>query len=186
MTPPDHRRFTLLDAIVLIAATAAGLGLAREGMTGPAMARLSFEGGLLDRPLFYGTIVMTALLAAWSPAALILAARGPRQSWKRLARQSGFLLNASALAAALVITLRYGLQAAISTNRGPTLLMHVLSVGLPSEVGLFVAGAAFALLLLGRPGPAPAWIDRLAFALGISWVMLTVLTWARFFAMIAA
>ncbi len=186
MPPPDRRRFTLLDAIVLVAATAAGLGLAREGMTGPAMARLSFENGLIERPLYFGAIVMTALLATWSPAALILAARGPRRSWKRLARRSGFLLNASAIAAVLVIALRYGLQAAISTNRGPTLVMHTLSVGLPSEVGLFVAGAAFALLLLGRPGPAPTWIDRLAFALGISWVVLTGLTWVRFFAMIAS
>ncbi len=57
--------------------------------------------------------------------------------------------------------------------------MHVVSTGLPGDVGFFVVGSLVALALFRRLRPRPVWTDRLGWALGWAWVGMVFLTWSR-------
>ncbi len=72
MSPSTRRRITLLDLLILIAATAAGLALLRVCRTGLGAQTLSSRPGALTAS--YITTAETyasALLAPWSLALLV-------------------------------------------------------------------------------------------------------------------
>jgi hypothetical protein len=114
MPPPRSRPFTVLDAMILVAATAGGIAVIRPGaqhfgQESDVVSRFEFLASYFSpsRTLHSYWEVFDAiswiirgfqpLLLAWTVAFLILRLRKPRPIGPRLARQPGFVA-ASAVA----------------------------------------------------------------------------------------
>jgi hypothetical protein len=153
--PSSHRRFNLLDIMVLVVVTGAGLGwywayVQKAGQyfgTTPGMSRAlsnAYWGGQWA-PFLVSTTV----------AVFIVRLRVPRPTWRRLRSQPGWVACASALAVSLFFlaeTLgRFLVRDAM--GRRVTIMLDSLAVQFGvtlRETGLAVAAAWMALLLTGR------------------------------------
>ncbi len=97
MNRPDRRTFKITDAMVLIAATAVGLALARGAypydLLRPRVG--SYLSWLLNGP-------SSCLVAAWAMAVVVLRLRRPRPPRRRLVRQPGFVAGVASLMAMLL------------------------------------------------------------------------------------
>src|SRR5262245_18876219 len=101
------RRFTIADGLILVAATAAGLAIIKDGVLGVAMPRTLAgflrrpPGGWWSKKLLVrgaGALAMVApCVVAWTLAYMIIRLRGPRPPMRRLARQPGFAVGIAAL-----------------------------------------------------------------------------------------
>jgi hypothetical protein len=196
MRPSLARRCTLLDAMILIAATAIGFGLAR------AYSLVVLNNELTPYPLVpkvFLTVwvhILAALpvVAMWSIGVFVLNWRRPRRPLRQLARQPGFVASG---AVTLVSLVRLGgfltLMARTFRNRFYTLNLGVsdafsVTLSYPGPVnsatvynsayfassafGISVAVAAVWLLLAvsGRWRSEPDWLDRVGRCLGAYWV----------------
>ena len=72
-------------------------------------------------------------------------------------------------------------QAFLDPGRFPSIYMHVLSTGLPGNVGFFVLGALLPSALRGDCRPRPTWEDRLGWLIGTLWILMALLTYSRLF-----
>ncbi len=174
-----NRRFSLLDGIALVAATAMGLALPR-----PA-------SGLFDQPWPYDKVsriqvrfllqlILTAstpILFSWSVATLALDSRQPRPPLRRQVRRPGFVLNLAGVMGVLIVLAFYMAQMALMPNIAYDIYMHVLTGGLSDVVGYFVAGSLIPLALRGHWRSRPVWTDRLGWAMGVAWLVMVVLNW---------
>jgi hypothetical protein len=188
MQGPSSRPFNLLDAIILVAATAlgfAGMRLCRE---------IGIPYAYAERPIFRGFYTVSPLLAAWTVAVPFLALRGPRPRLRRLARQPGL---AACVSAALVIVaeiafpfLRYLVAPPgwrVYSDRLHEILQIMARV-IPAKngydyffallwvriAGYAVAAAWIILALSGGSRSQPSWIDRLGRILGTFWIVGSV------------
>lgn len=175
------RRFTLTDAAILIAATAIGLALLRPALAPLQVRRMGFFGRWpwLESSIFHGLLYVTPVFFALSAASVALSLRQPRRPFRSIARSPGFVLNVSAIAGMLCMFMHYAGQTAIDPGRADMTYMHVVSTGLPGDVGYFVIGAVITLGLFRRLRPRPIWTDRLGWTLGWVWVGMAILTWCR-------
>jgi hypothetical protein len=174
-TPP--RRFNLGDALILIAALAVGLALAR-----PALG--DFHAGPVQDAVVRGLIYTTPQLLGCSFALTAMGLRRPRPPLKRLARRSGFSsCFAAAIGAtlALLAILAYIMFSSAGSrfNNAPIIFRSGLYASLPNGGGYSSLAAMLVLTTQGRLRPHPSWMDRLAFALALAWVALALLSWAR-------
>jgi hypothetical protein len=184
--PGVARRFGLLDAMILVAATAAPLSLARSA--------LSLEHAGLWQKL----LVMTpALLGGWTVALLAIRLRSPRPTLRRLLRQPGAAASLAAVStiavcllfvgiALLVRFLRFQSHASairqmnrvIGTSRPVLFDWPMQVIGTLSEcmtlVGPAVLGAWVVLALGGRRRPERGLIDGLGRLVGVAWIVLFV------------
>ncbi len=121
MLPTRKRRFSLIDAVALIAATAIGLALQRPALIPLNARNMSFSGRWpwLESGIFHGLIYATPVLFAWSVATLVLSLRQPRPSFRSIARSPGFVMNTAAIAGVFCISMHYLGQTAINPV-GPT------------------------------------------------------------------
>lgn len=175
------RRFTLIDAITLIAATAIGLALLRPALSPLKARNMGFFGrwSWLEWSIFHVLLYVTPVLFAWSVASLALSLRQPRRPFRSIARSPGFVINIAAIAGVLCSSMHYVGQTAIDSGRADMIYMHVVSTGLPGDVGYFVVGSLVALALFRRLRPRPIWTDRLGWTLGWVWVGMAILSWSR-------
>jgi hypothetical protein len=87
MSTPTRRRITLLDGLMLIAATAVGLTLMRFSINGIRDHPLARSGGaLIQSQITAGQTYASCFLAPWSPALLALhfrkaGAPSRRETW---------------------------------------------------------------------------------------------------------
>lgn len=193
--PPHLRRFTLTDAVVLIAATALAMAWVRqvvvhfstdpytEGMTevhGVSVPRL-WEGWSAGVVVHYAPHLMLsfgpAFAGTWTLAALILRLRRPRPARRRLWRQPGAV---ALLAAALCLV---GSVVAEAVNSIPYILKGMWSafdsvlacLDEATEPAAFAVVACWTTLALGRRLRAePSWIDRFGRLLGAFWIALAI------------
>jgi hypothetical protein len=198
------RRFLLSDAIVLVAATAAGFAVVRPYYA--TMKLLDFAPPLATAPPssgwirgLFGCLVLSApLLMAWTLAIFGLRLRQPRDRWSRLVRQPGFVAG---LMAALVFAWRLigfatmclrviGLprlsistvrQGALSGSWGGWPPRHLLFetdhyLDTMAMIGVAVAMSWIFLLASGRWRPERSWIDRTGRVLGWFWILMLPLT----------
>ncbi len=176
-----RRRFTLLDGMILVAATAVGyalvhvlerligegdfLSLIREAWTGREFAKMAL--------LLY--LVALPVLAAWTVALIPLRLLKPRPRSRRMARQPGLMAGIAASMAIGFMGLVVGIMSVsmswlIGGLDQVVMLQGVLM--LPASLGLAVL-VAWTTLLLGRRWRAePSWIDRLGRIIGVAWVLL--------------
>jgi hypothetical protein len=185
------RRFSLLDALVLVAAIALGFAWVRA-----IEVRDSRRGFRTLSGWDYVDLASTRLEKGWRTAEVylpvaaaltialpVLACRRPGPGLRRLSRRPGFV----APAAVCVALLASAAGAAAVTTRDDVFLRGHLSrvedhydfsfpgdlipsVG-PAHCGLAVA-VGWSLLILGRRWqPSPDWLDRSGRALGLFWLI---------------
>lgn len=175
---PGRRRFTLADAMILIAATAVGLALTRLNLevlkTGPAgrIRPIRSIGELMEMlpQLAVASLPGAAMI---SLALGLIRLRRPRPSIRRIARQPGALACLAAVASAVGLPLLMYLACLAAPRRvpgGDWPLVIVLI--LPMQVGCSVAGAWLALAARRSWRPEPSWIDRAGRLLGLYWIAL--------------
>lgn len=98
MTHLRERRFTILDAMLLIAATGVGLAACRYWVP----QALKTFGSKSPLPVWMPpnslkivvfTIISWPLPAMWSLTLLVMNLRKPRRPWRRIARNAGVLAS---------------------------------------------------------------------------------------------
>jgi len=187
MRGPVARKFTLLDAMVLVAATAVGLGwfVAEHG---PELREIrAFSDDWFGRLRRVVTVLALSIpfAVSWTSAVLALRLRRPRPSRPRLACQPGAVACAVALMAfavqkvlrAVSVPVAYCLSDprtwsgwADDWERSGRDL-HVM-IQLP---GFAVLASWLVLRLGGRWRAERSWVDRAGRALGLWWVVLILL-----------
>ena len=173
-----RRRFTLMDAMILVAATAAGCALIRYYW--------NFYGGWPRDgfSLFGWAMTSACFLSPLSFALIVLRMRTPRPTRTRLRRQPGLVSN-------LVVMLGWFIYGGLaawawlrriagrdisSPDPDLDLLIVIQRVHSCTElVGWMVAASWFALVLAGACRPEPSWIDRAGRILGACWIAIAVL-----------
>ena len=173
--PRLARRFSLLDAMALIAATAAGLAIDRVFLSDMR----GWDGAVLKhfRELTAAGIILSVPLAAmWTVATLALQLRRPRDRLRRLLGRSG---TAACCTATVAMTLGAGLV--ICTMRTISVSFTsrlVIAYGLPIMAGGAVTAVWALSVIAGAYRAVPDWNDRMGRLMGIYWVLsLLALAW---------
>jgi hypothetical protein len=201
MTPivPRPRRLTLADAIVLVAATAAGLALAREWarMASPTPPIFRYDTGPMPRgplcglaPLTRWVVLGWPVVAMWTLALAALRLRGPRPRARRLFAPPGV---AACVVAAVMMAEEAVYTASLSISRFLQFPLPSTAAGLADDgrwrqltywtihasvensIGFAVLAWWVALALARRWRPERGWIDRAGLAVGGLWIALVVL-----------
>jgi hypothetical protein len=172
--PP--RRFTLRDAIVLVAATAVGFAWIRKNW-GASINNFDGLGDWFDA----ASEMLMALLKCWTVAALGLRLLRPRPPLHRLLRQPG---AAACGAATIVIGIDFVGFLIIYSARArswpwPQFFMRIWEdyTSMQPDAEPFADSVAIAWALLGlsrRWRPEPSWIDRMGRGVGTLWIILFV------------
>ena len=174
-----QRRLTLSATVVFIAAIGVGLALVRPAVKALGPRPMVFSN-FAEAAVFYGLLYATPLVFACSVATLALSLRPPRPARRQLARRPGFVANAASILGVFVSLVPYIGQTVLDPSRASDIYMHVLSTGLPGNLGFYVIGAMLPLMLGGKYGPYPAWEDRLGWLIGMLWIIMSLLTYSRF------
>jgi hypothetical protein len=194
---PTPRRFTLLDAMIVVATVALALaatrwkyagfawfwGLDREGWT---------PGAVLRRTVTVAAFALPGLFAATLAVVLARLAR-PRPPLRRVALQPGSAACATALLAIAAEAVAYAArQAYYWLGRGKFLedfrrwldYMGVLGafttevlIRSTYAVGYAVAATWVVLALGRRCRPERSWIDRAGRAVAVAWIVTAFLFW---------
>ena len=174
-----ERRFSILDAMTLVVASALAFALIRPVM--------------LDEPVglpAWGRWLTASVgvLVTWTPTVLWLRLRHPRPPLRRLARQPGFaasvvgtgILALGALATGLLALLRtarqgMGVRGGMLLRTPDPLWWVGVVLHFAAVVGPAVLAAWLILALSGRRRPARGWLDRLGRLIGLAWIVLFVI-----------
>lgn len=174
------RRFTLLDAMILIASTAAGLAGVRYYYPDNFIdfGRSSIPWGIWVINWMVGSL---PLFLAWTLAFVVLRVRKPRPTIRRLSRQPGLVAG---LAVSLILaggTMTFAGVYVVDQSTFHHIKALLYRGGywggatriIPFCFGPAVATAWMVLILGGRWRPEPSWIDRFGRLLGGFWVVWT-------------
>lgn len=171
MESPKPRRLTLVDAMILVAAT--GIGLAVIRMWSPAFYTWQYTPIPAPTWLEWSSFVLSAwafylapMPAVWSLAVLILRTLHPRPPLRAAFARAG---SAAMLAAAVAIA--SGVAFLLLDLRNPS--WHEM----PFEYTTYSAGIAVAAVwvVLAAAGIWRAhrdWVDVLGRALGVYWILM--------------
>jgi len=178
------RKFTLVDAMVLIAAIALAFVPIRLVLVKyrgfPANLALADDarglGLFVNEMLFH--LAFTLSLALW-----LLRLRKPRPVLRRIFRQPGMAACTAALVSMIFILIRFMVSSVLSFEFCSVMLLawddpsSLLDrwTGPMSWIGIAVAVAWMSLWLSGAWRSEPSWIDRAGRGLGIYWVANSVL-----------
>ena len=175
------RKFSVFDGMILIAATAVGIALARDWYE-PSMKMAEVRG-----PIIGVYVASVWLMAAWSLALLYLRLRQPRPSLRRIGSQPGTIASVAA-ALALVLTFAEWLQHFVFWPPRMSdlwLWMNEEFRGrtpwLCGQGPCAVAAAWATLALVRRWRPEKGWLDRLGIILGICWLARPTLGWVAWY-----
>ncbi len=174
--PTGPRKFTLLDLMVLVAATAVGTALWRA--YDPESLPLSTNVVVdLSVDLYYRVSRAALILEPWTVALLVLRLRRPRPRFHLIMGQAGTAASVAAILIPIVVNLPHLVSVALGPI-GPMRAVPWRDViyFLPRSCGSGVASAWLILALSGHWRTEPSWIDRLGRALGVGWIMVMVVT----------
>jgi hypothetical protein len=166
------KRFTLSDAMILVAATAVGLAMARAYDP-------MFSGAPHAKFVKLAWGAPAGVVSAWGLAVIVLRLRRPRPRVRRLLRQPG-MVACCALVFALGIGAVWPMAHRVIRNR-PVLhgLFDQLFNTIWNSAAYFVpwsiAAAWVTLTLSNRWRPVPDWVDRLGRVVGLYWCLYPVL-----------
>ena len=178
-----HRRFTLVDGMILVAASAVALVIFRTIVEAPHAIEM------------FWTRILAAtfgVLFAGTPTLLFLRLRHPRPTLHRLSRQPGFVasLTGSAILALGLLAIGFFGLLRVAHRLLPVRPGVRLSQADPSwwlsvifhfdaVVGPAVIAAWLLLALSGRRRPHRGWLDILGRVTGVVWIVLFALRcWA--------
>ena len=184
MNPDEPRRFSIADALILIAGLAAGFGLLRmaaqgisPGMIWEALVRPQGEWSVkyaFEVILELSESLVIPFAAAWTPACLLVQVTGPRPPWRRLRRRPGFgacLIASSVTLATMAVGATCAWLSLWPAGRRPDDLIRVnILGGLLAGSGVLGGWAAMRLCGVGRP--SRTWTDRLGRLTGVVWIAL--------------
>lgn len=184
MAPRERLPFTLLDAMILVAALAAGIAPLRpmhEMLSGRPLSR-SANAEILAA-ITMGQSYAVPPLACLSIGLVCCGLRHrPGAAWRRIVRRPGFAacVVASALAAFFFATrLAMLLRMKLPADLRFEYIVMTAAVVLPTMIGSAMLGGAIALLVVGRFRPATTWIDRFGLVLGAGWIAVLIAGEAR-------
>jgi hypothetical protein len=162
------RRFSLLDVMVMIAATAIGLAFDRVVWLGTPL--WNGTNPMTSRDLTLRAIALSVPVAAiWTIATVLLHLRHLRYPLRRMLRRPGM---AASCAATVALVLGGGLAAC--TMEGASVGLEgalVFGCGLPVMAGSAVAAVWTLSMMVGRYRPVADWLDRLGRLMGLYWVL---------------
>jgi hypothetical protein len=148
------RKFTLLDAMILVAATAAGLGLLQMFLAGGRFFQGTPFQGRFSSYVLSGIEAIYPFLMMWTFALFVLGLRQPRPPVRRLVRQPGM---AACAAASLILVvqllgivpsdLRWTLRTMMAQPSRP-----ISTTGVKNPIG-FNSPPARANAIYGAPTP---------------------------------
>lgn len=182
MPNPRCRRFTLWDALILIAATACGLGLTRGYLE--SQRSRGFESSRGDwwrssELLQSGRIILDHYAPMWlatgSLTALAIRLKGPRPPFHRLMRQPGMVASVMALFSIVWVTLVTGRGTTVYPVNTFWITINRFFMTCGLITGLIVSGGWLTLCLAKARRHEPGWIDGLGRFLGASWIGLLAL-----------
>jgi hypothetical protein len=183
MNPTIARKFTLIDAMVLIAATAVALLSVRHHLRSDDL-RLPMPGAWSTHPLAFilycETVITisTPFVIAFAVALVVLSLRNPRPRIRRVFRHPG-VTACIAICCVSIFTLLscwvlpiccvYPVSGQrFSIASFSSALIDVCSVQLPMMIGGAV-GSVWIILWLGRAWRTePSWMDRTGKAVGVA------------------
>jgi hypothetical protein len=172
---PRERRFTIADGMILVAAMAAGLALARAGpMEWMAWTGSGWFGKA--RRLLHGSATLFA--AMMSLGLIIVRLRRPRPRLVRVMRQPGMVASCAAAVALAVTALGWTSYDVIHTggwSARDSIARYCRIHG--AKFGPAVGAAWLGLWFAGRWRPERGWIDRAGRALGVFWLVSLLFAW---------
>lgn len=164
-------RFTLLDAMILVAGAAVSAAIARS-----FLLKTNFYPGRLIA--IEGAYILSAshVLLGWTLAVLACQAWRRGRLGRRVARWPG---TAACLAVFVVASfnLMYAWTVSLARSDSARIFLAV-SLARPHTMASAVAVVWCVLLVSGRWRPARAWPDRLGRAVGWAWIALYLVTLA--------
>jgi hypothetical protein len=179
MKPTSPRKITILDAMILIAASACGLALSRT-MEGPwediAFYASNWLGRLTNDPVRVGAAL--PFLMTFTPAVLLIRLRQPRPRLRRLLRQPGMVACTAAMVPIVLALLQLSYLEWGPRPRSPYGIdwaRRPLFWDCGFDGGIWVLGAWLALALSGRRRAEPSRIDRLGKLVGASWLIVAAI-----------
>ena len=172
------RKFTLIDAMVLIAALAISFYPIRDYLDfieqRHVLRSLGFDWSIVS--IWRAGTLLSGLMAplgiAVSLAIWVLRMRQPRPDWRRLFRQPGMVACTATVAETIIFLLKVVLSEYYlwrTTGFLPP-LYALWIVRLPWN-GEVVAIAWLVLWLSGSWRPEPSWIDRAGRVVGVYWII---------------
>ena len=187
----EGRKFGIADGMILIAGIAAGMAMIRllapvvswEQVWGAFVTpsqgwSLSYALGLFVE---LGVMFGIPVLAAWTPACLLVQVLKPRPAWRRLRRRPGFI---ACLSSTVVVA------GAVAVTTTCVLLQFFVPVApdayvKPALLGGCVAGSGVlwlwaAMWFWGVWHARPTWVDRLGRLTGIAWVIVGAISLVLF------
>ncbi len=181
-----RRRFTLLDAVIIVASIGLGFGLLRLRITFADLTRFfrsAFDRVPWELPTDTLVLRLSGLIElalpcvlAWTLGLLILRFVPPRPPLRRLARQPGFvacvvfLVISACSYLSVLVTLATRGKLAHATVRD-LIAYHSTANLLMIQIGGWGIAAAWIVLgISGRWRPEPSWIDRFGRGFGVFWL----------------
>jgi hypothetical protein len=185
MKEKPARRFGLIDAMILLAATATGIAWGRYDLIATVQAKVIPTGAVFSdtmrtRPVQFADRMVTLrrgvlrLLSCWTLAVLIIRLRPPRPRRVRLMCQPGMLAVATATAYTAVIGAGFLLAFLIRAKYKPAWSDYTAQAIDLDSTAKAIAAAWLILVLSGRWRPERTCIDRLGCLIGIAWIALEI------------
>lgn len=182
MPSPRQRRFTLFDALALVAASAGGLAVIRSNGGFTDWSDLDAEKTLVPRTIEIACTYLNdscPLLFSWSYACLVLRMRQPRPNVRRIARQPGFAAATMTVLVSIVKTLEHvAVQCGFYLRKAAIEPLYdlVTNLWLSTELVSLAIACTWMFMALGRRClPERSWIDRFGRVLGGTWILFYVL-----------
>jgi hypothetical protein len=179
------RRFTLFDAIILIAATAVAFVPMRYFYSDLATSGTSIDWsvGSIFEIVMLSMVFVAPLALTWSVALWIARLRQPRPRLSRAFRQPGMVACSAIIIVALFKLINVMTLVALSYDTDGIPLRELPNWFMTPEAWLryvdasaISVAAAWIVLRLGKAGrPEPSWIDRTGRILGGCCVIFAIL-----------
>jgi hypothetical protein len=173
------RRFTLFDAITLVAAVALGLAWVQAYQRSMRAIAAATGGAVLSFSVpirYFGPIA--PFLATLAVCLFGLRLLQPRPTRRQLARSLGFAALASSLLGLIITAATVAISEAVATlGRGSsTVYLFHITMRTVNYSAPVVAGAWLVLALSGRPlrRTGRDWIEFLAISVGMGWLLLFI------------
>ena len=175
--PAVPRRFTLADAMVLVAATAVGFALA--GTISDWFAGLGQSVPTTFRTFAAWFALTVPVAAAWTSAVVVLRGFSPKGSAGRSTRSIGHLAAGAATLAMAFGAPALAIPWLLSYGSTDTDTHEIVLMISPMVLAGAILGARLSLRLAGRRERPIDWVDRLGRLLGWYWVIVApVAFWA--------
>jgi hypothetical protein len=174
--PP--RKFSLADAMVLIAAIALGFCLVR--LTFPSWSDIrSAKGGMSTFLIIQNTgQLVVPFLVTLTFALLMLRLRRPRPRLRRVLSQPG---STACIAATIAIVVEIAWIGSLLAVGSRFIHLSSVFVGYAQQVSFAVLGGWTILAVSGRWRNDPSWIDRAGRVMGMAWIVMTAIQFGRYF-----